>query len=127
MAAYLYLPLLIVHVSLAVASPAVFSLRAARALTGEDPSTGLPQKLAQGIDPLLLLAGLALAFILGQYPFIHGWVTAKLLALAAYLGLGHAGLRRARTRRAQLAVWLGGLLIVLYAYAVAFTKSPSIV
>jgi len=37
------------------------------------------------VDSLLLLAGIALALIIRQYPFRDAWLTAKLLALIAYI------------------------------------------
>lgn len=76
------------------------------------------------VDSLLLLAGIGLAFTIRQYPFVNGWLTAKLLALVAYIITGHFAVRRARTRGAKMTAWLLGLVIVLYIYAVAVTKSP---
>lgn len=39
-------------------------------------------------DTLLLAAGIGLAFMIHQYPFVHGWLTAKVVALVVYVGLG---------------------------------------
>jgi uncharacterized membrane protein SirB2 len=50
------------------------------------------------IDTTLLIAGILLTRILEQYPFVNGWLTAKVLLLPGYIGLGLITLRRASTR-----------------------------
>ncbi|MCU0811937.1 MAG: SirB2 family protein, partial [Thiobacillaceae bacterium] len=45
-------------------------------------------------DSLLLASGIALAALMQQYPLVHGWLTAKLFALIAYIVLGTARQRR---------------------------------
>ena len=54
-------------------------------------------------DSLLLCAGITLAVLSGQYPLAAPWLTAKLLALLLYIGLGIFALRRGRSRRARSA------------------------
>ncbi len=76
------------------------------------------------IDTLLLGAGLALAFRLQQYPFVHGWLTAKVLALLAYIVLGAIGLKYGRTRRIRVIAWAAALLTFAYLVAVALTRQP---
>jgi uncharacterized membrane protein SirB2 len=121
-----YVPLLILHMSLAVASPVLFSLRAWRSIRGLDPAQGWLKVAPHVVDTFLLLAGLGLAAMIGQYPFVNGWLTAKVIALVAYIGVGHAAVRRARTRRAKVSAWLIGLAMVFYIYGVAVTKDPSV-
>jgi uncharacterized membrane protein SirB2 len=76
------------------------------------------------IDTLLLLAGIALAIEIHQYPFVHAWLTAKVLALVAYIVVGAIGLRYGRTKRIRAIAWLGAILIFGYIFAVAITHSP---
>lgn len=121
-----YLPLLLTHATLAVVSPVLFSMRALRAIRGLDPARGWLRVAPHIVDSFLLLAGLALAFTIRQYPFVHGWLTAKLLALILYIVLGHVAVRRARTKRARIAAWLAALCVVLYIYGVAITHSPTL-
>ena len=121
-----YVPLLILHMSLAVASPVLFSVRAWRSIRGLDPAQGWLKVTPHVVDTFLLLAGLGLATMIGQYPFVNGWLTAKVIALVAYIGVGHAAVRRARARRAKVSAWLIGLAIVFYIYGVAVTKDPSL-
>ena len=46
------------------------------------------------VDTVLLGSALWLCWIIGQYPFVQGWLTAKVLALVAYILLGRAALGR---------------------------------
>jgi uncharacterized membrane protein SirB2 len=121
-----YVPLLILHMSLAVTSPVLFSVRAWRSIRGLDPARRWLKVTPHVVDTFLLLAGLGLAAMIRQYPFVNGWLTAKVIALVAYIGVGHAAVRRARSRGTKVAAWLAGLAIVFYIYGVAVTKDPSV-
>lgn len=74
-------------------------------------------------DTLLLAAGIGLTLLLHQYPFVDDWLTAKLLALLAYIVLGTFALRRGRTRTIRLAAFAGALLTLGYLVSVALTRS----
>jgi uncharacterized membrane protein SirB2 len=76
------------------------------------------------VDTLLLASALWLAWMLQQYPFVHGWLTAKVLGLLAYIVLGSIALRRGRTRTVRAAAFAGALLAAGYVVAVALTKDP---
>jgi uncharacterized membrane protein SirB2 len=119
-----YSDVLIVHVACAIATPILFSLRVLRTLRGRNPAEGWLRVTPHVVDSVLLLAGIALAFIVRQYPFVNGWLTAKLVALIAYIVVGNFAVRRSRTPRGKLIAWAVGLALVLYIYAVAITKSP---
>lgn len=73
-------------------------------------------------DTLLLAAGIALAVRIQQYPFVHGWLTAKILALIAYIVIGAIGLKYGKTRNIRIAAWLGASAIFLYIVLVALTR-----
>lgn len=119
-----YLPLLGTHVACALASPILFSLRAWRSIRGRDPAQGWLRITPHVVDSLLLLAGIGLALLIQQYPFVNSWLTAKLFALIAYVVAGNFAVRRARTARGKMAAWLLGLVVVLYIYGVAVSKDP---
>ncbi len=74
------------------------------------------------VDTLLLASAIVLAVRLEQYPFVHGWLTAKVLALIAYIVLGAIGLRYGRTRRIRVVAWIAALLTFGYIVAVALTR-----
>lgn len=75
-------------------------------------------------DTLLLASGFSLAILLGQYPLVNGWLTAKLFALILYIVLGTVALKRGRTRRTRIAAWIAALLVFGYIVAVAVTHDP---
>jgi uncharacterized membrane protein SirB2 len=77
-------------------------------------------------DTLLLAAAIALAVMLRQYPFVHGWLTAKTLALVAYIVLGSMALRPGRPKPARVAAWIAAQAVFLYIVAVALTKNPAV-
>ena len=75
-------------------------------------------------DTLLLASGIGLAVLIQQYPLVHGWLTAKLLALILYIGLGTLALKRGKTRGQRIAAWIAALLVFGYMLAVAITHNP---
>jgi uncharacterized membrane protein SirB2 len=76
------------------------------------------------VDTVLLGSAIALAAWSRQYPFAQGWLTAKVLALLAYVGLGVLALRRGRTRPVRIGAFALALGVALYIVGVAFTRSP---
>lgn len=80
--------------------------------------------LPHAVDSLLLASALTMAFATGQYPFVSDWLTAKVLALCAYIALGSAALRHGRSRSARLAAWLAAQAVFFYIVAVALTRDP---
>ena len=53
--------------------------------------------LPHAIDTILLASAIGLTILLEQYPFVHAWLTAKVLALVAYIVSGSLALKHART------------------------------
>jgi len=77
------------------------------------------------VDTLLLASALWLAWYLGQIPFVHGWITAKVLALIAYIVLGMVALRRGRTKSVRAAAFAAALAAAAYIVAVALTRDAT--
>jgi uncharacterized membrane protein SirB2 len=75
------------------------------------------------IDTLLLASGIGLAVLIQQYPLVHGWLTAKLIALTLYIGLGTLALKRGKTRGQRIAAWIAALLVFGYMVAVAMAHN----
>ena len=75
-------------------------------------------------DTLLLASGIALAMLTGQYPLVHGWLTAKLFALIVYIVLGTVALKRGKTRRVRIAAWIAALTVFAYMLTVARMHAP---
>lgn len=76
------------------------------------------------VDTVLLASAILLALRLHQYPFVHDWLTAKVLALLAYIVLGSIALKRGRNRRVRALSYGLALAVFLYIVAVALTRSP---
>lgn len=71
------------------------------------------------VDTVLLTAALMLATMLHQYPFVHHWLTAKVLLLVAYIVLGVLALKRAKTRQAQILAFIAACLTFAMMFAIA--------
>ncbi len=82
------------------------------------------RRLPHGIDTVLLASAIALAWKLGLSPLDTPWLAAKIAGLCAYIGLGLAAFRFARTGPQRLAAWLAALLVFAYIVSVAITKNP---
>lgn len=76
------------------------------------------------IDTVLLASAIAMVIISHQYPGQQPWLTAKVIALFAYIGLGTVALKRGRTRRTRILAWLAALLVFAYIVATALTRNP---
>lgn len=77
------------------------------------------------VDTVLLAAGIWLAVMLRQIPGVSEWLTAKIVALVLYIGLGTVALKRGRTRSQRAAAWMAALAVFGYIVAVALTKNPT--
>ena len=75
------------------------------------------------VDTVLLASAIALAVMVGQYPLVDDWLTAKVLGLVVYIVLGMIALKRGRTRAARITAFCSALLVFAYIVAVAVTKS----
>lgn len=120
-----YLAIKHLHVTCVVLSGAGFTLRGLLMLR-ESPwlERRLARVLPHVVDTLLLGSALTLAWMSGQYPFVQGWLTAKVCGLLAYIGLGSIALKRGRTRGVRAACFAAALLVFGYIVSVALTRSP---
>lgn len=114
------------HLICVALSLAGFILRGAWALSGSPLlQHRLTRVLPHMVDTLLLLSAIALAVIMNQYPLQAGWVTAKVVGLLIYIGLGTLALKRGRTRRVRAVAFVGALLVYGWIVSVALSKHPA--
>lgn len=115
-----------VHIGSVAASGALFLLRgAALNLLGAGWGRALPVRmLSWTIDTVLLTAALMLMTIVQQYPFVHGWLTVKVLLLVVYIGLGTVALRPERPRKERLIFWVAALAVFAFIVTVARAQDP---
>jgi uncharacterized membrane protein SirB2 len=120
-----YLLLKIIHVSCVAATLALFLGRGVLMLR-DSPLLGvrLLRIAPHVIDTLLLASAIWMAIISRQYPFAESWLTAKLVALIAYIGAGMIALSYGGTRRTRATAWIVALLVFAYIVSVALTRSP---
>jgi uncharacterized membrane protein SirB2 len=111
-----------VHVAAVLTSGLLFALRGAVMLAGAQWYRAAPLRyLSYTIDTVLLTAALMLATILHQYPFVHGWLTAKVLLLVAYVILGSYALKRGATRIGRARAYFAALLV--YAFIISIARA----
>jgi uncharacterized membrane protein SirB2 len=122
-----YLAIKHLHITFVALSGSLFLLRGIWALRESDM---LQQRwvnvLTHVIDTLLLGCALIMVFWSGQYPFVQPWLTAKVLALLVYIGLGTVALERGKTRTVRSWTFAAALATFAYIVTVALTRQVMI-
>ncbi len=114
-----------VHVSCALISGIVFAARGALVLAGSALGNhAAARRFSYLNDSVLLLAGLLLMRLSGQYPVAQSWLSVKLSLLLLYIVLGIYALRRGRNRRQRGVFLLFALLVYLGILSVARAHHP---
>ena len=120
-----YVTLKTVHIACVIASYSLFAVRGVWMIRD---STQLQRRwvkvVPHVIDTALLASAIALAVMMRQYPFISGWLTAKVIGLVIYIGLGMVALRYGKTRQTRIAAWIAAQVVFVYIVAVALTRNP---
>jgi uncharacterized membrane protein SirB2 len=120
----IFLTLKYVHVACVVTSYAFFFVRGVWMMRDSPLLTRRWVKITPHvIDTMLLASAIAMAVMIRQYPFTAPWLTAKLLGLVLYIGLGMLALKRGKTKRVRVAAWIAAQAVFLYIVVVALTKS----
>ena len=82
------------------------------------------RRIVQVNDTVLLICGIIMAVTIQQYPFVHGWLTAKLVLLLAYIVMGMLALHWLRYKPLQLITWLCAIGIYGYLIGIALNRTP---
>ncbi len=121
-----YLTVKTLHVSCVVISISLFTLRGVLQLQSRPwRQWAVLRRLPHIVDTVLLGSAVWLAWRIGQAPFVDGWLTAKVLALVAYILLGMRALGQNTPASQRPAYFVAALLSVGYIVGVALTRSPS--
>jgi uncharacterized membrane protein SirB2 len=121
-----YLEIRTLHVAAVAASIASFAFRGGLMLARSRWLESRFLRVAPHvIDTVLLASAVSLTLIIQQYPFVNGWLTAKLLALVIYIVLGSIAIRRGRTRGVRIAALAAALLTVGYIVGTALHHDPA--
>ena len=113
------------HVGTVILSGALFAARGLMMLA-RSPWTNhaLLRYPSYAIDTVLLAAAIALAAMLHQYPFVHGWLTVKVLLLVVYIVLGSLALKRGRSYGVRAASYVAALAVYACIILVARSHHP---
>ena len=74
------------------------------------------------VDTLLLSTAIYLVIVLQLYPFVVGWVTAKLILLIAYIGVGTIALKKGKSKPVRLVALIVAVGMILAIFAIASIK-----
>ncbi len=123
MSAYLFAKGL--HLSCVVLSLTGFAARGGLMLSDSSVLQNRFVRIAPHVvDTLLLASALWLCWLLGQYPFVQPWLTAKVIGLLFYIGLGAIALKRGRSKAVRITAFVGALAAAFYIVSVALSKDP---
>jgi len=114
-----------IHISSVSGSYILFFLRGIWSLNG----SSLMQKrwvksVPHIVDTLLLISAIALAFTIHQYPFKDAWLTAKIMGLLVYIGMGFIALRNGISKKIRILSWLAAQTVFGYIILVAVSHNP---
>jgi len=114
-----------IHVSSVIATFILFFIRGVWMISD---SALLQNKWAKRVPPvidtILLASAVVLSVTIYQYPFVHAWLTAKVVVLFLYIGLGMLALTYGKTKSIRVSAWVAAQFCFVYIAAVAITKNP---
>jgi uncharacterized membrane protein SirB2 len=114
-----------VHLWAVTLSLSLFAVRAGLMLADAPAQRWRPLRVVPHvIDTVLLTSALLLTTIVRQFPFVHGWLTAKVCGLVAYVVLGSIALKRGRTPRTRRLALAGAVLAAAFIVATALHHDP---
>ena len=121
-----YLEIRNIHIGSVLASGALFLLRGAgvNIFKASWPMWAPVRYLSYTIDTVLLTAALMLMTIVQQYPFVHHWLTVKVLLLIVYIALGSSALKQGKTRKRRLGFFAAALIVFAFIISVARAHDP---
>ena len=111
------------HITCAVLSGSFFLLRGVWMLLESDALQRRWVKVVPHVvDTVLLTSALVMVFWSAQYPLVQPWLTAKVLALLAYIVLGTIALKRGQTKATRTAALVAALAVFAYIVLVALSR-----
>lgn len=121
-----YLDIRLVHIGAVCASGGLFLLRGlgVNIFAATWPTWAPVRYASYTIDTVLLTAALMLMTIVHQFPFVHAWLTVKVILLVVYIVLGSFALKRGKTRASRLGYFGAALLVFVFILSVARAHDP---
>lgn len=114
-----------IHITCVVSSYTLFFLRGVWLIQGSPRLRRRWVKIAPHVvDTTLLASAITLAIGIRQYPGVDAWLTAKVVGMLFYIGIGMVAFRFGKTMRTRVSAWVAAQLIFIYIVAVAMTHNP---
>ncbi|GMQ89218.1 MAG: invasion regulator SirB2 [Gammaproteobacteria bacterium] len=114
-----------VHVASVIATFILFFIRGIWMISDSDLlQRKWTRRVPPVIDTILLASAIVLSVTIYQYPFVHAWLTSKVVALFLYIGLGMLALTYGKTKPVRISAWVAAQFCFIYIAAVAITKNP---
>lgn len=112
-----------IHISTAFISILLFLLRGYLHFSHTQTKGKFLKIAPHANDTILLITALLLALQIQQYPLSHHWLTAKVVALLIYIGLGMVALHSSQSRGIQVVAWVLAIIVFGYIVGVAINRS----
>ncbi len=120
-----YYVVLYTHITCATISIILFTLRGIWMMTDSNIlQLRVVRTLPHIIDTVLLLAAIALTFLVNQFPLVSHWLTVKLIALIVYIFLGVVALRLGKTKSQRVVAFFLALTVFSFIVSVAYYHHP---
>ncbi|QIB67747.1 SirB2 family protein [Kineobactrum salinum] len=121
----LYSEVRAVHITAVFISGGLFAARGMGLILGGNwPLSAPMRRFSQVVDTILLIAALILTTLVHQYPFVHGWLTTKVVLLVVYIALGIIAFRPGWSPAVRCGYWLSALLVYGFIVSVARARHP---
>jgi len=112
------------HITCAISSYTLFFLRGIWSFKGSPIMRMRWVRIVPHVvDTLLLVCAIALTFAIHQFPFVDTWLTAKVIGVLLYIGLGFVALKFGKTRNIRILAWLLAQAVFAYIVLVAIDQN----
>ena len=120
-----YLALRNIHITAVCITLALFVLRGVWMISGSDLLRSRFARITPHVvDTVLLGSAIGLTVMLQQYPLVNDWLTAKLVGLIIYIGLGTLALKRGATKNQRIVAFVAALGVFLWIVVTAVGHKP---
>lgn len=120
-----YLVLRNIHIAAVCLTLLLFLLRGVWMMTGSDRLTSkFARTVPHVVDTILLASAIGLTMVVAQYPFVNSWLTAKVIGLVIYIGLGTVALKRGSTSAIRRGAFFAALIVFAWIVATAIGHRP---
>jgi uncharacterized membrane protein SirB2 len=120
-----YLALRNIHVAAVSVTLLLFLLRGYWMMSGSRLLTSRFSRIVPHVvDTVLLASAIGLTIFVHQYPLVNSWLTAKVVGLIVYIGLGTVALKRGSTAAIRSSAFVGALIVFAWIVATAIGHSP---